>query len=80
MALGRSLSDYYEGASGDETFGFFNVGAVVSLPLLGIPAEYGSWEISGGVNLLVFGDDQRQYRRRSRSASSVSASPTDDNG
>ena len=51
-----SLSDYYEGASGDETFGFFNVGAILSVPIAGIPAEYGSWEISGGVNFLFFGD------------------------
>ena len=56
IALGLSLSDYYEGASGDETFGFFNVGAIVSVPIAGIPAEYGSWEISGGVNILFFGD------------------------
>ncbi len=56
VALGLSLSDYYEGASGDETFGFFNVGAILSVPLAGIPAEYGSWEISGGVNFLFFGD------------------------
>ena len=56
VALGLSLSDYFEGESGDETFGFFYVGAVVSLPLSGIPAEYGSWGISGGVNFLFFGD------------------------
>lgn len=56
VALGLSLSDYYEGASGDETFGFFNIGAMVSVPLSGIPAEYGSWEIGGGVSFLFFGD------------------------
>ena len=56
VALGLSLGDYYEGADGDETFGFFNVGAMVSVPITGIPAKYGSWEISGGVNFLFFGD------------------------
>jgi hypothetical protein len=55
VAVGLSLNDYYEGAAGDETFGFFNVGAIISVPSGGIPAEYGSWEISGGVNFLVFG-------------------------
>lgn len=56
VAVGLSMSDYFEGPNGDETFGFFNVGAIVSVPLTGIPAEYGTWELSGGVNLLVFGD------------------------
>jgi hypothetical protein len=56
VALGLSMSDYYEGAAGDDTFGFFNVGAIVSIPLSGVPAQYGAWEISGGINLLVFGD------------------------
>ena len=56
VAVGLSLNDYYEGAAGDQTFGFFNVGAIVSVPIGGIPAKYGSWEISGGVNFLVFGD------------------------
>ena len=56
VAVGLSLSDYYENATGSDTFGFFNVGAILSVPLSAIPAHYGSWEISGGVNLLVFGD------------------------
>ena len=56
VALGLSLSDYYEGENGDESFGFFNAGVIVSMPLPAIPAEYGSWEIGGGVNFLFFGD------------------------
>ena len=64
VAIGLSLSNYYESAAlvgdtvatNDNTFGFFNVGAMVSIPLSGIPAEYGSWEVTGGVNFLVFGD------------------------
>ena len=56
VVVGLSLKDYYEGVTGNETFGFFNVGAIVSIPLTGIPARYGLWEISGGVNFLVFGD------------------------
>ena len=30
--------------------------AIVSVPTAWIPAEYGSWEISGGVNVLFFCD------------------------
>ena len=55
VAVGMSMSDYFEGPNGNETFGFFNVGAIVSVPLA-IPAQYGAWEVSGGINLLVFGD------------------------
>lgn len=75
VAVGLSLSDYYDAGAGaslsatadgpidrhdpdgvNETFGFFNVGAMVGIPISGIPAEYGSWEFTAGVNLMFFGD------------------------
>ena len=56
VALGLSLSDYYESGTGDNKFGFFSAGAALGIPLSGIPAEYGSWEFAGSVSLLVFGD------------------------
>jgi hypothetical protein len=56
VAVGLSLKDYYEADTGNTTFGFFSVGAMLSMPLSAIPARYGSWEITGGVNLLMFGD------------------------
>ena len=61
VAVGMSLSDYYEyatpgGMMEDGGFGFFNVGAMLGVPLSGIPAEWGSWEFTAGVQLLVFGD------------------------
>ena len=56
IALGLSLNDYYRGAgSDDNAFGFFNIGAIASVPIP-VPAGYGSWDLSGGVNILVFGD------------------------
>ena len=56
VSIGLSLKDYYEANISSTTFGFFNVGAILSLPLTAIPARYGAWEASGGVNLLMFGD------------------------
>ena len=56
VAVGLSLSDYYDPGGVNETFGFFNVGAMVGIPISGIPAEYGSWEFAAGVNLTFFGD------------------------
>jgi len=56
VAVGLSLDDYYQDASGsDETFGFASVGLVASMPLSFIPAEYGEWGVSGGVTVLFLG-------------------------
>ena len=55
IAVGLSVSDYYETASSSDTFGFFQFGAILSVPLP-LPAEFGEWAVSGGVNFLTFGD------------------------
>ena len=58
VKLGVSLAHYYENAdgSGDSKFGFFDVGGLVTVPLAGIPAQFGAWNIHGGADVLVFGD------------------------
>jgi hypothetical protein len=56
VAVGLSLKDYYEADTSNTTFGFFSVGTMLSVPLTRIPARYGSWELTGGVNFLMFGD------------------------
>jgi hypothetical protein len=56
VKVGLSLSDYYEGIAGDETFGFVSVGGVVTLPLTSAPTRFGSWNIHGGVEFLMLGD------------------------
>ncbi|MPY88937.1 MAG: hypothetical protein GEU99_13535 [Luteitalea sp.] len=57
VAVGLSLSDYYEHplSGEDSRFGFFDFGLIASVPLA-LPAEYGSWSVTGGVKFLVFGD------------------------
>ena len=55
IALGLSVSDYYETPGASDTFGFFQFGAIASVPLP-LPAEFGEWAVSGGVNFLSFGD------------------------
>ena len=53
--VGLSLNNYYEdGANFNDTFGFFDVGAVATVPLR-MPESYGSWEASGGVKFLALG-------------------------
>ena len=56
VAIGLSPSDYYDPDGVNEAFGFFSVGAMLGVPISGIPAEFGSWEFSAGVQLLFFGD------------------------
>ena len=63
VTLGLSLSDYYQNVDpmvsmvGDnDAFGYFDLGLIASVPLLGVSESYGSWEVSGGVHLLFLGD------------------------
>ena len=56
VRLGLSLGDYYEGFAGDETFGFFSVAGVVTVPFSSMPTRFGSWNVHGGVEFLLLGD------------------------
>ena len=56
IKVGLSVNDYYEGVSGDETFGFFSVAGVVTVPFTRMPARFGSWNVHGGVEFLMLGD------------------------
>lgn len=58
FAIGLSIDDYYQDAGGDNEFwGFLAVGAAASMPLNFLPAEYGSWGASAGLDLVVVNDD-----------------------
>jgi hypothetical protein len=58
LAVGLSLSDYYEfGTGSDDTFGYFSAGATLSVPLAFIPPEFGKWVVKGGVQVLFLGDN-----------------------
>jgi len=56
VKVGLSLGDYYEGVTGDETFGFLSVAGVVTIPFSSMPTKFGSWNIHGGVEYLMLGD------------------------
>ncbi len=55
VALGLDLGNYY----GDDFFGHVTFGAVFSTPLNFIPAEFGAWEASAGVMVVVAEGDTR---------------------
>ena len=62
VTVGLSLSNYYEnGAAADDPlgfsdrFGYFDIGAAVSVPLPMMPESYGSWELSGSFHFISLG-------------------------
>lgn len=53
VTVGLSLNDYYQDASTkDSTFGFFDIGADVSVPLAFVSSEYGAWTLTAGVHYI----------------------------
>ena len=56
VKAGFSVKDYYELAATDHKFGFFDLGAMVTLPLGVVPARFGSWNVHGGGEWYLLGD------------------------
>lgn len=59
-SLGLSVNNYYVG-SDDETFGYFSIGATVTVPLCS--GEFGAVSLNGGVNALLLGDTTENVNR-----------------
>jgi hypothetical protein len=57
VKLGLSLKDYFEAAGEDNTFGYFQAGGKVSVPLSFL--RRGSWEAHAGVDVFVFGENRK---------------------
>jgi hypothetical protein len=56
VKIGLSLDGYYEGQLGDERFGFFSVGANVTVPISSATSRFGSWNVHGGAEYIRLGD------------------------
>jgi hypothetical protein len=52
VKIGLSLDNYYEGADGDERFGFFSLAGIVTVPFSSQPTRFGSWNVHGGAEYL----------------------------
>jgi hypothetical protein len=61
VKLGMSLSDYYELSGADSSFGFFDIGALLTVPLNGIPSSYGAWNFHAGLDVLALGDTAEAF-------------------
>jgi hypothetical protein len=58
VKVGLSLGDYYEGSQGDETFGYFSLAAVVTVPFSSTPTRFGTWNVHGGLEYLRLGAER----------------------
>ena len=57
LRLGLGLNDYYETATGgNDTFGFFSVAGLITVPLSSMPTKFGSWNVHGSVEYLKLGE------------------------
>jgi hypothetical protein len=56
VKVGLSLDGYYEGLRGDERFGFFSVGANVSVPITGERSRVGRWNVHAEADYVRLGD------------------------
>jgi len=63
VKLGLSLNNYYELNGEDHSFGFFDIGGLVTLPISAIPSSFGLWNIHGGVDFLTFGDTTKEFNQ-----------------
>jgi hypothetical protein len=64
LILGLSLDDYYEfGTGSDSTFGYFQGGVGLAVPLAFLPASFGSWQIKTGVNVLHLNGNLRDVNK-----------------
>jgi hypothetical protein len=68
VKVGLSLADYYELNTGtaaapsfdDNTFGYFSVAGLVTVPLGGT-TRFGSWNLHGGVEVQALGDTTKAF-------------------
>lgn len=59
--LGLSLDNYYEGPDGDEKFGDFQIGSLVTAPFTSATSKFGVWSVKGGVDVYAFGDTPKAF-------------------
>jgi hypothetical protein len=63
VKIGLSVNNYYEhSADGeDHPFGFFDIGALLTVPLSGIPTSYGAWNFHVGGDFFSFGETTKAF-------------------
>lgn len=57
VKTGLSVNHYYEGPAGDNTFGYFDLGAQLSVPV--VSGKGGALEVHGGIDFMWFGENMK---------------------
>ena len=60
IRVGLSLSNYYELAGEDHTFGFLSLGAHAEVPFVRT-SKYGAWNVHGGIDFFSLGDTPEAF-------------------
>ncbi len=63
LKLGMSVGEYYESPldGEDKAFGFFDVGALLTVPVGSQPGRFGSWNFHAGADLLFLGETTEYF-------------------
>ncbi len=61
LTLGFSLGNYYEGPTGSDSFGFYDIGADFSTPATFIDSKYGAWDLGFGVHYAHLGTQAARF-------------------
>ena len=66
VKFGFSLNDYYEGPDGDEKFGYFQTGGLLTVPVTGANSRFGAWSVKGGADIYAFGETPKAFNNGDR--------------
>ena len=50
----------------DSTFGFFDIGGHIAIPISSATSRFGEWNVHGGADLLALGDTTRAFNEATR--------------
>jgi hypothetical protein len=61
VKFGFSLNDYYEGPNGDEKFGYFQTGGLLTVPITSSTSKFGAWSVKGGFDVYALGETPKLF-------------------
>jgi hypothetical protein len=63
IKLGLSAKDYYENpiTGEDSKFGYLDIGVLFTVPLSGVPSNYGAWNFHVGGDFFTFGETNKVF-------------------
>ncbi len=56
VVVGLSAKNYYETSTGDEKFGYFDIGGMITIPISLASSKFGAWNVHGRADYLRLGN------------------------